>query len=178
MNSVKQLLSLSEELLLSINNELTQVDPEHNEHHHVHQTVQVADKMLNGDVIPADVIPESHVKSDFRPFYTMSEDQYEREEKEALALVSALEHGSKFGNSKQPSTVLTSTMYSHALLSESHITHHTNSEGVIVSGFGEDRDKELSKVEVIMKGDLFTMTLFWKAERKEVLLVLRQVFDK
>lgn len=162
----------------SINHELDEVTRE-NVHtpHTGHQTVLTHDKVINGDLIPVDAIPESHVKSDFRPFYTMSEDQYEREEKEALALASALENGSRLGSSKNPSTILNSLLQSHALNSESNAAN-TNSEGIIISGFGEDRDKELAKVEVIMKGDLFTMSLFWKAEHREVLLVLRQVFDK
>lgn len=55
---------------------------------------------------------------------------------------------------------------------------HVNSEGILVGGFGEDLDRELAKVEILMKGDLFTMTLFWKANVREVLLIMRHVFDK
>ena len=177
VNSVKQLLNLSEELLSNIHNEIEQVDKD-NEHiaHPGHQTVLTHDKVVKGDIIPVDAIPESHVKENFRPFYTMSEDEYEREEREAFALASALEHGSKLESSKQLSTVLTSTR--SQLHSDSNVMNHINSEGIVISGFGEDRDKELAKVEVIMKGDLFTMSLFWKAVPQEVMLVLRQVFDK
>lgn len=168
--------------MTSINNEIDLVDKgKLRSNRNTQQHVANKDKVVNGDLIPADVIPESHVKSDFRPFYTMSEDQYEREEKLALALASALENGSQLGGdapSKQTSTILASHADSQVLHSETSALQTTNSEGVIISGFGEERDKNLAKVEVIMRGDLYTMTLFWRAAKKEVFLVLRHVFDK
>ncbi len=166
--SVQNLLSKSEQLLASMEKiKIAGVED---------KVLQSVSPSLNvdGDLVPADVISTSHMRPGFRPFYTLSEDAYEQEESEAFEKV---EESHRVGSSIFPAQSATGDRRKSVLQPDGNL-HHVNSEGIIVAGFGEDHDKELAKVEILMKGDLFTMTLFWKAHLREVLLVMRHVFDR
>jgi hypothetical protein len=169
--SIQNLLSKSEQVLSSLNKmkiNAASIGPTATQSGTVGKRVDSPSINVDGDLVPAEVISSSHTKQGFRPFYTLSEDEYEREENDAFKKINGQ-------NMSGPGTATSDRRISHLQPDTNH--PRGNSED-LACGFREDYDRELVKVEILMKGDLFSMTLFWKASAKEILLVMRHVFDR
>jgi hypothetical protein len=106
---------------------------------------------------------EAPTRVKFRPFYTLSEDTADCEN-----------HSVIVPSPLNPMTTVAEVPSQATLLGVQRV----NSEGKIIGGFGEEADQVLSKVEILMKGDLYNLSLFWKANSQQVLTVLRHAHTR